>query len=706
MIWVYIVVAFVCSRLPLVNVLGYEAAAVFGVVSTTVVLCTVRLPETSGSLFVWWRTEFERQVKPLYAPVVVYFINSLFVQNCDWIGGLQFWIVIPILGVAIVLGLVAAVSQLTSMKVQGMVALLLIFDALFLLWRLAWWPPIAGFNLTIGWFAGSIYDEALTLPIQLIVYRITTCLIIVAGACILRRMKGEQDSETKFLLLCTILSLCVIFSIFSEPLLLKDDKWVKGELGASLESEHFIVYFDPDDIGASKEDVLLQDLEFRYHEMRQFFDEDPVKTVGRKIEVFIYPNAEEQQRLMGARNTFVARPWTHQMHLRWSFGSSALAHELSHLFSAPFGGWLLSLPVNQFGLPNIGLLEGVAVAADWPMEESNPHEVAAVLLEAGKLPAIENSFSPFGFWQSPSGRAYQSFGSFVRWLIDTYGMASMKMFYQGAEFYDIYGISVSESVQLWEQYLMGLEIKNIHKKQILNRYSRTSIFQKVCARKAADQQRIIRHHLKNRRTDEAISAITTLLEWREDPYFSCKKEEILFKNSGLEYGMKWSIPDMADRYSVYWMDLFLDVSQFTDQREAALSALESLDSWPISSRWRRRFLVKQALLSEGYSLDYFDSDKRLSERVEWLHTQYSKGRLYEYLLAINYSVMEQHQLVLRTNISSDWPVSLQANMFRIQLYSALQLRDCTAARELLTINQETRMGKEFEQRVHWLCSSF
>ena len=84
------------------------------------------------------------------------------------------------------------------------------------------------------------------------------------------------------------------------------------------------------------EKSLLQDLD-----LIQWMPSIFKKTGGMegKVEVFLYPNATEQYRLMGSRNTFVARPWTHQMHLN-GLSVRMLWHELSHLFSAPFGGWL------------------------------------------------------------------------------------------------------------------------------------------------------------------------------------------------------------------------------------------------------------------------------------------------------------------------------------------------------------------------------
>ena len=479
---------------------------------------------------------------------------------------------------------------------------------------------------------------------------------------------------------------------------------MQTELGASLETEHFIVYFDPTDISAIEETALKQDLEFRYSEMEAYFKEDPVAWKERKIEVFLYPNTEEQQRLMGTRNTFVARPWTHQMHLRWTYGSSALAHELSHLFSAPFGGWLMTLPTYNNGVVNIGLLEGVAVAADWPQEQYSPHDVSSVLMEKGLLPNIENAFDPMGFWKNPSGKAYQSMGSFVRWLIDEFGIDKMKMFYQGVEFYEVYGISLVKAIDDWKSYLKSIHIKKIHKDYILMRFDRQSIFQKVCARRIAEQVRIIDQLEQNRRYDDMVKSIDTLLQWREYPYFDCKKQKILFENNKLtNTNFKVEPPqDMSDSASVYWMDLYFTYAVTESKIEEALSVLEDLDSWPLSQAWKRRFLVQKQLILEHSDSDYFNTNLNTARRVEWLETKYSNGELYEYLLAVNRAILGQHDLLLQYTPSSDWPLELRTHFALLQLYSSLQINDLVTAKQQLIYLDHSPRIQEFRDRVTFL----
>ena len=93
---------------------------------------------------------------------------------------------------------------------------------------------------------------------------------------------------------------------------------VPKELGGKLETEHFIAYFDNKTIDFKEQIWLKEDLEFRYWELEKFFAEDPVSWRGRKIEVFIYPNRQVQQRLKYNKAIILAsmtgRPTYHHTH--------------------------------------------------------------------------------------------------------------------------------------------------------------------------------------------------------------------------------------------------------------------------------------------------------------------------------------------------------------------------------------------------------
>jgi len=258
-----------------------------------------------------------------------------------------------------------------------------------------------------------------------------------------------------------------------------------------METPHAIVYYSAKTLSKEERAILYSDIEFRYAELQAFFQEDPVAWKGRKMEIYIYPSANEQQRLMGSRRTFVARPWTHQMHLRWEgLGDTVLAHEMAHLFTAPFASWPLYLASKgHFGF-DTGLVEGIAVAADWPPQELDPHYASAALRKLKKSPDLRDIFTPTGFWSQPSGKAYTMTGSFVRWLIERHAIEKFKRLYKTGDFEQSYGKEAHELISDWENFLDNLSLTERDLAIASHRYTQRSIFEKVCARSLAEEKRM------------------------------------------------------------------------------------------------------------------------------------------------------------------------------------------------------------------------
>ncbi|RME22992.1 MAG: hypothetical protein D6798_14455, partial [Deltaproteobacteria bacterium] len=228
----------------------------------------------------------------------------------------------------------------------------------------------------------------------------------------------------------------------------------------------------------------------RYAELAALLHQDPVAWRGRRIESFVYPGLGVQQRLMGSRGTLVARPWTHQMHIRWDgYGDHVLAHELAHLFSAPFGAGPLQLATRGGWMVDLGLVEGLAFAADLPPDELTAHEASAAMRRLGLAPDLRRIFGPAGFWTQPGPRAYTLVGSFVRWLMDTYGVDRFEQVYGRGDWQGVYGRSVDQLIGEWERFVDALPLPDSRLALARERYRRGSIFQKVCARTLAELER-------------------------------------------------------------------------------------------------------------------------------------------------------------------------------------------------------------------------
>ena len=494
--------------LPLFHLLGYEAAAATGAaVGPLAALLSARAfarepeapdgPAQPGGPLRLFFGGLPARLALALPPAALLLGNMAFVRNCDPVLGLVFWGVIPLCAAALGhgVGLAAAALVPGRPRVAGALAVgVFVADGLRFAVRLALQPPIQGYGLGFGWFAGSLYDEALSMPASLLWYRLLCLLGLAAGLALLElRWRRRSARPTGFAALGLAgAALPGLLLVAEAPRLgLRVDRDVIAEvLGAELRTEHFIVHYDPAQINAAQRALLEEDLEFRYAELSRFFDEDPVAWKGRPIRVFLYPDARAQQRLFGSRGTFVARPWSHETHLRWEEpGDTALAHELAHLFTAPFGGGPLRLATWGGWLVHIGLVEGVALAADWPPRNLSPHETAAALRAIGKAPDVRSLFEPAGFWSQPGGKAYTLMGSFVRWLIDTRGLAPFKAVYAEGDWEGVYGADVDALVTEWEAFVDAIPVNPAQREEARFKHRAPSIFQKTCARTVAELQR-------------------------------------------------------------------------------------------------------------------------------------------------------------------------------------------------------------------------
>ena len=492
--------AAVLCVVPLFDLLGYESSAAMAVVLGLVTLVrTTRDTATTGPFghprgpIEGFAAGLPRQLGLAVPPLLILSLNALRVRNCDPWAGLVWWALLPVITIIWAHGLGWVCRGLSRWPLGLGLGLLAVHTALFV-YRLVVEPPIVGFHWLFGWFAGSIYDEALSVPRSLVWYRGLQLTELVAALAALelfwRRRRGLPQRWPAQLLIVALLGVIIGHSAKQRAGIAIDRAFIAERLGSVATSAHFRVLYDARALEPAQVRALLDDHEFRYAELQAYLGTDPVAFHGDRLDVYVYPNHQTQQQLFGSRRTFVARPWTYEMHIRWDrVGDTVVAHELAHLFSAPFGGGPLRLATRGGLIPDIGLVEGLALAADWPPSELDPHEAAAAMRKLGIAPDVRDTFRPWGFWQQPAGKAYTLMGSFVRHLIDTYGIDAFAKVYARGDFEAVYGRPVEALITEWEQMVDGLQIDEARLELAQLRYARGSIFQKTCARTLAELRR-------------------------------------------------------------------------------------------------------------------------------------------------------------------------------------------------------------------------
>lgn len=532
-IWflLFAVVGVAVCFIPLFNLLGYESAAFFGaLVGPVVVFLTLHnfrhglLEEPLAAERVQHSIKDFfglgiRHCAMLVVPAVALCLNALRVKNCDFVTGGLFWLTIPVMSVWVGQGVGWAVAAAVPPRrwLRNVVAVVLLAASVVSFGlHLALEPPITGHQLFLGYFSGSIYDEALALPPSLLAYRGLNLLLVVFAVTSIegvRRFRSTGGGRWMAVvgMIAVVGSLAVWMNRHALGIGI-DRGYIESELGGRLESEHFVIHYPERSRFLEQLDELAEDHEFRYREMEEYFETDPA--AEGKIHSYVYPNREEKGRLMGARRTLVAKIWLGEVHVLWpNYGHHWLAHELAHLFTAPFATGPLKLSMQRGVGVNMGLVEGIATAADWPANNLTPHEAAAALRRLEMAPDVRRIVGATGFWTQSSRRAYTVVGSFIQFLIDRHGIDRFKRAYGQGAFREAYGEPVDVLVGRWEAFLDEMELSEAAMETAHFLYRRSSIFEKVCARTTAELRRRAKVAARRGDVGEMRALYESLLEF-------------------------------------------------------------------------------------------------------------------------------------------------------------------------------------------------
>ncbi len=137
-----------------------------------------------------------------------------------------------------------------------------------------------------------------------------------------------------------------------------------------------------------------------------------------------------------------------------------------------------------------GLIEGLAVAVDWPAgyDRLNPHESVRVIQAMGKVPSIA-SLMGLAFFSVSSEQGYTTAGSFIRFLLERYGAAKVRAVYRnGGDFEAAYGMPRSRLEAEWRTMLETIEVPESVVKASQERFRRTSVFARPCAHAIAKRR--------------------------------------------------------------------------------------------------------------------------------------------------------------------------------------------------------------------------
>ena len=146
-----------------------------------------------------------------------------------------------------------------------------------------------------------------------------------------------------------------------------------------------------------------------------------------------------------------------------------------HVISSEFGSGILKIS------PKKGLIEGLAVAADWGGEGLNRHQWSKTILLNNENINVQDLLG-YRFFYEPASTSYTLMGSFSKFLIDKYGIEKFKNFYNTGDT-EVYNLTEDELVSMWVKYLNEeIELPKNARKLSEYKFSEKSLFEDTCPR--------------------------------------------------------------------------------------------------------------------------------------------------------------------------------------------------------------------------------
>lgn len=650
-------------------------------------------------------------------PFIVATVHAVASTRCDPFAQVAFYplIVLPSALLASACGaLCCFLFERRWASVLAYVALLLL-SAAATAWPLLFGPQAFAFNHFGGFLPGPLYDEALSVQPALLWFRLLTLLLAALVWLLIAVTLSMRDGALTWphlrpgsaVLLVAILAAVVALEQRAAELGFRanaDD--VAERLGGLRQTEHFVLHF-PREKPRDDVDRLVRDAEFRYSEVAEFLGSAPPD----RIHVFVYRSPEEKRALVGASHTQFAKPWRLEVHVNDSaFPHPSLKHELVHAMAAPFGEPPLHVTARFKLWPLMGIIEGLAVAGDNPVDELTLHEWAAAMRRENLAPDVRRVLGPAGFYETASARAYTTVGSFLRYLADQYGPEKLMQLYRRADFQAAYGRSLDDLATEWERYLGVLPLNEAAVNQAFGRFRQASIFARPCAREVADDQARANDLLASdpQRSLELYERCSRIQP--DEPAFYLGRAAALTRlgHRGDALGVLDTLeqrvqgqPALLAELDMAKADLLVRDEKTKEQARAALTHALSLK---VSDAVDRTARVKLAAIDSASSAamwSYFRpgaEDLKLLELKEALDRDPKNGFL-AYLLGRRLSGAAPRLALgyLRMSLASDPPETIRREALRLEIEAAYLAGDCDEVRHV--VDSLPDFGVAFKERA-------
>lgn len=376
-------------------------------------------------------------------------------------------------------------------------------------------PMVYAYDPFVGFFSGSFYDTIIEFS-GLYTYRAGSFATLVAAVVLALHLDRNAHGKIVFRSLGRPGLLLLGVSAAGASILLNANGYrfghwhtantIQQQLASRVSVGRCDVFAAR---GIPKADVerFARECDAHIVEQEAFFE-----TKGPdRISAYLFADSAQKGALMGAADTYIAKPWRREVYLQQSgFPHPVLGHEIAHVMAGAFGPGPFSVAGKWSGLwPNPGLIEGIAVATSPHEGALSPRDWARAMKDLNLLPSMQRLFA-FGFYKENSTVAYTASGAFVGFVKERYGAGPLRAWYGGASLPEATGVSWAELEQAFQQDLMLVQLPDAAMAQARARFDRPGLFARRCPH-VVDGCRKRAEELRARGDDEGT--METLTQW-------------------------------------------------------------------------------------------------------------------------------------------------------------------------------------------------
>jgi len=484
------------SQLPLTNTVHYEFSAANAIL----------LFLFGGILSIKLHNKYELDIGIVYdklklglllliaIPFIIGSISTIFFSTCPFSRGILFYIVITI--PSLLFGFITgSFINVIVWRLRYLIFIITFIIILFIpLIEFYFNPQIYFYNPIFGYYPGTIYDEDLSVNSTLLLYRSFNILFfgLLGFYSYLPKLKKKINRIQALLLLLVITSLFFLF----KPVLSysTDFNKMKNKLGKVLYTDHFNIYYSEKIDSGNSIELLGLKHEYYYEQVKNAL----TLSTKNRITSFVFLNSNQKRELFGAGNADVAKPWLRQIYLNYPSYNLSLKHELVHILAGEFGTTPFLVSDNL----STALLEGLAMAIENDYDGNSVHYMAKTAYQAGYKFPVTQLFNGFNFFSQYSSISYIYAGSFIKYLIETYGIEPVKSLYSDQNFEKYIGKSIAELESDYLKFLDSYKI-DFNKDKARLYFGGQPIFQKYCARTTAHETKTAWKLFNDKKYEEA-----------------------------------------------------------------------------------------------------------------------------------------------------------------------------------------------------------